>query len=133
MLTGEMNTTGGARSRKKISQTNERPRAARPLIFGPAFRRTLLKVFRQARKHRTQLSQSRTDAFGFFHLRDPLGLSRARVGHENAAWPRLVPGGLPNFDGIVGEGKAVQTLLFPRTLLCLQVHARNKIIFEFFD
>src|SRR5215212_451050 len=128
MLTGEVNSALSRQRGEIITQADKGPRATRPFVFHPTLGRTAFEVFPKTIKHRIELLQRSSDAFMLLQARNSFRFTGPCVSHQDAAGPGLTPGRLPYLDLSTRERRTIYPLVFPETVLCLQVNARDRIV-----
>ena len=133
MLAGEVNSPLRLSEQQQAADARERPGAACPFVFAPTLRRAGLEVFAHPGQKRIELLDSRINSLALFHRRNRFGCARPRVSHHDAALPRLVPRRLPHFDAFFRQTESAQANFFPRTLLRLQVNARDVDVIQIVD
>src|SRR5215203_6369926 len=107
MLTGKVDSALSRQRGEIIAQADKGPRATRPFVFHPTLGRTAFEVFPKAIKDRVELLQRSSDAFMLFQARNSFRFTGPCVSHQDAAWPGLTPGRLPDLDRTTRERKTI--------------------------
>lgn len=80
-----------------------------------------------------ELVQRLADPRALVERAKSIAWSKPRVGHQDSTTTRLVPGGMPDFDEIIGQGKTVQAFRFPKASPGLQIDSRHRNVLKLLD